>query len=181
MYLKHFKALSCFNPPWQCGEVCYNRTPGHPTMVMFHVLLNTSVVESVCEFPQISQNVFHTCGSLYSTDKYWSVCCAFWIIQRSMSFIPSKCILFLLILVLTFYFFLSISFFDKGEGGEERQQRQCSMEEEITQEIGGKHCCVSVSMYAYMHTCTFCTSTPICVYAYIAFTCAYLCVWEIYC
>lgn len=45
--------------------------------------------------------------------------------------------------VLTFYCFLFISFL-KGEGGEERQERQCSMEEEITQETGGKCCYVYV-------------------------------------
>uniref|UniRef100_A0A665T023 SH3 and cysteine-rich domain-containing protein 2 n=1 Tax=Echeneis naucrates TaxID=173247 RepID=A0A665T023_ECHNA len=33
-------------------------------------------------------------------------------------------------------------------GSEERQQRQSSMEEEITQETGGNHCCVCLSMDA---------------------------------
>uniref|UniRef100_A0A3Q3MZB1 SH3 and cysteine-rich domain-containing protein 2 n=1 Tax=Mastacembelus armatus TaxID=205130 RepID=A0A3Q3MZB1_9TELE len=41
-----------------------------------------------------------------------------------------------------------------GEGGEEKQQRQCSMEEEITQEIGGKHCCVCSSPCMLLCLCT---------------------------
>lgn len=35
-------------------------------------------------------------------------------------------------------------FLFEGEGGEERQQRQSSMEEEFTQETGGKDVSVSV-------------------------------------
>lgn len=51
------------------------------------------------------------------------------------------------------FVFLSISFFDKGEGGEEGQQRQCSMDEEITQGTGGKYCCVDVHMCLLSHLC----------------------------
>lgn len=53
--------------------------------------------------------------------------------------------------MLTFYYFPFISFF-KGEGGEERQERQISMEEEIFQETGGKH------GYMYVDMCCTCGS-----------------------
>lgn len=75
-------------------------------------------------------------------------------------------------LVLTHYFFhISISFFDKGEEDEENQETQCSMEEEITQETGGKHS-VLVFQCIWMCICTTYTSAPMCVHAYVAITCA---------
>lgn len=42
-----------------------------------------------------------------------------------------------------------MSVFDQGEGGEEGQQRQCSVDEEITQEAGGKRRSVS-ACHAFM-------------------------------
>ena len=51
------------------------------------------------------------------------------------------------------------------------------MEEEITQETGGKTLlCVCVSMYVDMHMCS--VSTLLCVFAYVVFTCAHLSVCE---
>lgn len=50
-------------------------------------------------------------------------------------------------------FCFPISFFDKGEGGEEGQQRQCSMDEETTQGTGGKYCCVDVHMCLLSRLC----------------------------
>lgn len=82
--------------------------------------------------------------------------------------------------MLTFNFSLSIPFFDKDEGGEESQQRQCSMEEEITQETaGGKHCCVSVSLCMWICICAVCPCLcvslhmlclPVHVYVWMRFT-----------
>ena len=87
--------------------------------------------------------------------------CAMVIIQsRSFDFLS---------LTFLFYVFSSLK---KGEGGEERQQRQCSMEEEITQETGGKRRCVSVSPSMWMRS----VSTLLCVHAYVVFTCACVCV-----
>lgn len=118
---------------------------------------------------------YSVCRSFYNTENYWYVWCLSWIIQSRL-FTPSiKCILFDM-LVVTFYFFLSISFFDKGEGGEESQQRQCSMEEEITQETGGKHCRVSVSPCMWICICA--VYPCLCVSMHMLFTCACLSVWE---
>lgn len=62
------------------------------------------------------------------------------------------------------FFSLSIFFFDKGEEGEESQQRQYSVEEEITQETGGKLCTMLIRMCA-VHV------TLLCVRIFLSFLC----------
>lgn len=65
-----------------------------------------------------------------------------------------------------------MSFFDKGEGGEEGQQRQCSMDEEITQGTGGKYCCVSLPVW--MCICALCHAFVCLCILEVWFTCACL-------